>query len=112
MPKNKPGSVVQIRLTARVAQQRVADLASDSRNLRWTRHIRERMKERGIDSEDVLRILRGGLVEHEPVAGEGEKEWKIKLTRKMATGRVAGVVTLLIADSYLRLLTAEWEDFR
>jgi len=70
------------------------------------------MLERGIDSEDVLRILRSGDVEEDPIEGLRAGEWKIKLTRKLSNGRVAGVVTVLINDRTLRLLTTEWEDHR
>lgn len=63
-------AVVPFRLTAAAAQRRVRELAADSANIRWSRHIRERMGERGFDSEDCLRILRTGVVETEPVPGE------------------------------------------
>jgi DNA-binding transcriptional regulator YiaG len=35
-----------------------------------------------------------------------------KLTRKLSKGRVAGVITLVIQDRTLRLLTTEWEDHK
>jgi hypothetical protein len=71
------------------------------------------MLQRGIDSEDVLRILRKGDVEGDPIEGRNLGEWKVKVTLKLASGRVAGVVTLLIWEELtLRLLTAEWEDHR
>lgn len=95
-----------------VAQARVRALSMDTSNLRWSSHIRERMIERGIDSEDVLRILRNGDVESPPVEGQYSGEWRVKLTRKLSNGRVAGVVTVIINDRTLRLVTTEWEDYR
>lgn len=106
------GKVARFRLTALAAQARVRELAKDSGNLHWSRHIRERMPRRGIDSEDVLRILRTGNVEDDPRPGDRQGEWVIKIVRKMGNGRVAGVVTVLIHEQALRLLTAEWEDHR
>jgi hypothetical protein len=112
MGESDDSNVAIFRLTATVAQARVRTLAINSANLRWTRHIREQMEARGIDAEDVLRILRTGDVETEPRTGKFRGEWKVKLTRKLSNGRVAGVVTLIVNDSYLRLLTTEWEDHR
>lgn len=105
--------VTEFRLTAACAQTRVRQLASDSANLVFTDHMEERMLARGIDTDAVLRILRTGEVEEDPTESERRNgDWKIKLTRKMATGRVAGVVTVLVQSGRLILLTAEWEDGR
>jgi hypothetical protein len=105
-------AIVPFRLTAEVAQRRIRELAADSANIRWSRHIRERMVERGFDSEDCLRILRTGFVEADPVKGEAEGEWKVKVIREMTNRRVAGVVTLLPGEGAMKLLTVEWEDRR
>jgi hypothetical protein len=104
---------VPFRLTIAVAQQRVRDLAADTGNLEWSDHIQERMIERGIDVDAVLRILRTGDVEGEPIESDKRAgDWKIKLTRLMGTGRVAGVATVLVQNRRLVLVTAEWEDRR
>lgn len=105
-------AVVPFRLTPEAAQRRVRELAADSANIRWSRHVRERMAERGFDSEDCLRILRSGFVEADPIKGEAEGEWKVKVIREMSNRRVAGVVTLLPSEGAMRLLTVEWEDRR
>lgn len=113
MEEPKPTSnVVRYRLTREVALRRVRDIAQNSENLRWSGHIRQRMMERGIDTDAVLRVLRQGYIDSDPIEGSGANEWKIKLTRRMPNGRVAGVVTILIQDNFLRLVTAEWEDVR
>lgn len=103
--------VVQFRLTREVALRRVRELAQDSQKLRWSNHIRERMIQRGIDSDAVLRVLRTGYISEDPIEGRAQGEWKLKVVRKMTSGRVAGVVTILVRDDHLRLVTAEWEDF-
>jgi hypothetical protein len=105
-------AVVKYRLTAGVAQRRVRELAKDTGNVVWTDHIKERMDERGLDSDAVLRILRGGDVEEEPTEADKPGDWKIKMVRRMATGRFAGVATVLTQDNRLVLTTAEWEDRR
>lgn len=111
-PPNPGKAVTAYRLTARAAQRRVRELAQNTSNLVWTDHIEERMVARGIDTDAVLRILRDGDVEEEPCAGDKPGDWKFKVVRKMGTGRVAGVVTVLVENSRLILITAEWEDRR
>lgn len=107
--------VAKFRLTAALARQRVQALAAETAgtaNLIWTDHIHEQMNKRDIDSDAVLRILRNGDIESEPEEGINPGDWKVKLTLKMATGRVAGVVAALTKDSRLVLITTEWEDHR
>ena len=115
MQETPPGqrkAVVAYRLMAVVARRRVRELARNTSNLVWTDHIKERMEERGIDSEAVLRVLRDGDVEEEPTETNTPGDWKVKMVRKMGNGRVAGVVTVLVQNNRLVLKTAEWEDRR
>ena len=101
-----------VQLSVESARERVRELAKDSANLVWTNHICERMAERGIDSGAVLRILRQGDIDSLPEAQSKPGEWKVKLTRMMPTGRVAAVVTVIVRDRRLILVTTEWEDRR
>jgi hypothetical protein len=110
--ESSPTKVSKLRLTARGAQARVHEISQDSGNLIWTTHISEQMEARGIDADAVLRILRRGEVDDDPVEGTNSGEWKLKITHKLTGGRVAGVVTVIVADKKLILITAEWEDFR
>jgi hypothetical protein len=104
--------VVTHRLLAVQAQRRVRELAQDTSNIVWTNHISERMEARGIDADAVLRILRDGDCEEPPVEAEVVGDWKLKMVRKLATGRFAGVALALTQDDRLVLITAEWEDRR
>lgn len=114
--RESPGSkLAKFALTKTVARQRVRDLAAESTytaKLVWTTHIQEQMESRSIDSDAVLRILRNGDVEDAPLEGNKSGDWKVKLTLKMATGRVAGVVAAITQDNRLVLITTEWEDHR
>jgi hypothetical protein len=104
-------NITQLKPTAGSAQKLVRSLAADSSKIRWTQHVVERMAERGIDSTDVLNILTKGDVDDAPDATEKEGEFTLKITKKLSSGRVAGVVLVLIPKSKkIRLLTAEWED--
>lgn len=108
-------NVCKFKLTAAAAQQRVRQLADESAHttaLVWTDHIKEQMESRDIDSDAVLRILRKGDIETEPEEGNKPGDWKIKVTHKMATGRVAAVVAAITRDGHLVLITTEWEDHR
>jgi hypothetical protein len=110
-----PGSnkVAKFKLTATKARERIRALSAESARtggLIWTEHIQERMQERDIDSDAVLKILRHGDVAGEPSEGDKPGDWKVKLTHKMPTGRVAGVVIVITRDDRLVLITTEWED--
>jgi len=97
---------------ASVLCRRIRELAADSENIVWTDHIQEQMEKRGIDVDAVMRILTNGDPAGEPVQGKREGDWKIKLTRKLRVGREAGVVTVVVKDRLLILVTTEWEDLR
>jgi hypothetical protein len=102
--------VEKLRMTRAVALAKVRAAAAGSSNLQWSAHMRERMSERDIDDVDVLRILRLGDIEEDPIEGTRPNEWKVKITHKLPIGRVAGVVAAILENDRLRLVTAEWED--
>lgn len=107
---NGKSNVVPMRMTAAKAQAKVRALAAESGNIIWSKHVRQRMEERGIDAFDVLNILRKGTAEGETVDGEKPGEVKLKITR-MTGGREAGVVVALVSDhTKIKLVTTEWED--
>jgi Domain of unknown function (DUF4258) len=109
---NDPAKVVVLKPRPEKILARVRELAASSGNIIWTDHIAERMQQRGFDSDAVTRILRTGDIEGEIEGGSSQGDWKVKLTRSMGNGRTAGVVTMVIQDCRLVLLTVEWEDFR
>lgn len=94
------------------AQKRIRELAADTSKLRWTEHIMEQMEARDITDEDVLRVLRRGDVETDPVADKTSSGWKVKVVDKHPRGRAIGVVTIIMDRGFLRLVTTEWEDHR
>lgn len=105
----EPAEVAKLRLTRAGAQSRIRSIAQDSANLVWGNHARSRMTERGIDDGDVLRVLRGGFVDEDPVQTE-RGEWQCKITKHIRGGRDAGVVTIILDTGRLFLRTVEWED--
>lgn len=100
-------------LTAAEARRLIRELAEDTGTIVWTKHIEDRMAERGIDSDAVLGILKNGDVEEEPSPdNEDPRDWHVKIVRKMRTGRTAGVALVIENARRLILKTTQWEDGR
>jgi len=104
-------SVAILKLSASRAEETIQDRAQDSDNIIFGDHAQERMEERGIYDQDVLRILRGGSVDDMPELTE-DGEWKCKMTLELKRGRSAGVVTIILHDGMLFVKTVEWEDVK
>ena len=101
--------VVDFRLTAAVAQQRIRVAAQNTGNIIWSDHVLERMESRNIFRQDILRVLRSGDVDEDPIKARLD-EWKCKITLKIRGARTAGVITIILPDGKLFLKTVEWED--
>lgn len=101
--------VVDFRLTAAVAQQRIRVAAQDTGNVIWGDHVLERMDVRGIFRQDILRVLRSGDVDDSPVKARVD-EWKCKIALKIRGARTVGVVVIILPGGRLFLKTVEWED--
>lgn len=91
------------------AQDIVHRQAADSANVIISRHAQDRMCERGISDIEVYRILKDGEVEGEPEKTE-RGEWKVKVCKRLKGNRDAGVVTVILHDERLFVMTVEWED--
>lgn len=91
----------------------IRQIAADSSCVIWTKHVRERMEQRGIDAVDVLHILKSGTVEGVPEDGANAGELKVKLIKRLSSGREAGVVVVLVSEhTRIKLVTTEWEDLK
>ena len=76
-------------------------------------HAEEQMFERGIDLEDVIKVLRRGEIVGAITHGLGPNEWKCKVTcqpQYPENKRFVGVVTIVAAAAELLIKTVEWED--
>ena len=102
--------LTSFRATQAWARERIRELAADTGKIRWSVHARERMVERGITDVDVLKVLRSGHIESDPVRSDQGDGWKVKVVRAHASGREIVVVTLILDRGFLRLVTIEWED--
>jgi len=79
-----------------------------------TDHAYDRMAERGGErllDADVLRILHQGSVRQAP--SKEPNGWSVTVERRMAGGRDAGVVTVIVhPGDDLIVVTVEWMDWR
>jgi hypothetical protein len=74
-------------------------------------HAFERSDQRNIDLPDALAVLRQGEIKGDIVAGNSPGEWKCKVTgTALGSSRSIGVVTVVIRDQRLFIVTLEWED--
>jgi Domain of unknown function (DUF4258) len=102
-------SVVSFRLTQAKAQERIREIAKTSEFVKLTSHAKKRMAERDIVIKDVYHILRQGHIEGDPkLADQGD--WKCKMVLALKGRRVAGVVTAIVRNATLVVITVEWED--
>lgn len=92
-------------------QARIREIAQDSSKLFFSKHARERMDERGINTLDAVRVLRAGFIEDASIcAGKCKGEWNCKMTLNVRGSREAGVVSAVVNDNHIRIITVEWED--
>lgn len=61
--------------------------------------------------DDILRVLRTGIVKDEPEQTEF-KEWKCKVTGNIRGSREVGVITIILRNGGLFIKTVEWEDWK
>lgn len=97
---NPAGLLTKIRFIAK----------EDTAKVIWGEHCRERMVERGITTEDALRVLRLGESPDGFTVGDNDGEWKIKIVAQLKGSRKIGVVTVVMTDGCLFVITVEWED--
>ena len=73
----------------------------------------ERMPERDFDIDDIHEVLRIGDIVGSIREGRKPGEWVCKVcAQPFGTRRWMGVVTVVIREQRLRIITTEWEDGR
>lgn len=88
----------------------IRERCKDTGNIWWSNHAREQMEERGIFVQDVLRVLRIGIITNPPKLSD-EGEWEVKLDFRRRGEREQGVVTVVCDGSNeLGIITVMWND--
>lgn len=104
------GRRIEERLFREEVHRRVRGLASDGKIL-WGDHALDRIEERGIDILVAKRVLERGDLKNDVVEpGRRPGEWKVTIVDRVSTNRDVGVVTVVVGDKHLRVITVEWED--
>jgi Domain of unknown function (DUF4258) len=97
-------------LSPEAALESVKFLAADSKLVGFTDHALVRMEERDIFDVDVFRVLKNGRIKGSVSSAKREGECLVKIVDKIKGQREVGVVTVIIRQSKLLVITVEWED--
>lgn len=100
---------MKVRLTSRVAQERIRSSAKVSSNIILGTHAKQQMASREIFRQDVDRTLSAGYIDGDPEPTE-YGEWKCKMILPIKGRRDLGVIVILLRGNKLFVKTAEWED--
>lgn len=96
MEENYPKGIAEFPLTENSARRIINDLASHhTARIRWSRHVKQRMLERGVTTRQVLTLLKS----KHSVFREGpyqlvNGDWKFNL-KGMAAGRIIELAVVL-----------------
>ncbi|ALS97166.1 DUF4258 domain-containing protein [Lacimicrobium alkaliphilum] len=96
MDTNHPQGVDEFPLTEGTARKIINDLAENhTHRIRWSRHVKERMKERRITSGQILTLLKSKhSIFREGPYPEANGDWKFNL-KGMAAGNVIELAVAL-----------------
>lgn len=91
----------------------IRSILEHSERVGWSDHYFERCEERGIYYDDVIQVLKNGLIIGGVKPGKNSNEWKCKLTypsRYPGSKKEIGVAVVTLRNDRLLVMTAEWED--
>ncbi|SEL90079.1 hypothetical protein SAMN05216262_13112 [Colwellia chukchiensis] len=96
MNKNDPQGIVEFPLTENSARKIINDLAENHTNrIRWTKHVKEMMAERGVTSGQIYTLLKSKhAVFREGPYPEANGDWKFNL-KGYAAGELLELVVAL-----------------
>lgn len=97
------GDPLPLRLNDGNALRLLRDIAADSSNVIFTRHARQRMRERKVSPKQVLDCLKLGIVS-EPVALDVHGNWKLTVSHHVA-GQQLNVAVAIDVPSRAIIIT-------
>ena len=92
--KNK---VNPLDLSPHNASKFIREAAQDSARVIWTKHVLDRMKERRISTNQVLTVLRQGVIIEGPARGV-RANWECTVEYFVAGDRITVVVAIEVYD--------------
>ncbi len=100
---------ISYRLRNETLTNLVRELAISTSNIVISQHAEDRMYERDIDYNTVLKILRTGEINYEETDERGDSV--VRATKNVVSNREASVVTAVVDQKKkLILITVMWED--
>ena len=88
----------------------VRRIAANADNVGFTMHAFEREELRGISTTDAIDILRTGYVSEGIKEGANKGEWICKVVKRPSPDSLEiGVITVVIDQHRLLVVTLEWE---
>ncbi|MDX3774869.1 DUF4258 domain-containing protein [Chromatiaceae bacterium AAb-1] len=96
MTTNEPQGVDEFPLTEGTARKIINDLAENhTHRIRWSKHVKQRMQERGVTSGQILTLLKSRhSVFREGPYPEPNGDWKFNL-KGLAAGKVIELAVVL-----------------
>ena len=93
------------------AQDLINSLAKDAKNIKYTKHARERLGDRDFSIRDVEKVLCNGIIIEEPREGKkGDWSYLIQYWGLERTARDVGCATIILKDNKLLVKTIEYID--
>jgi len=98
--------------TGKATQTINACARSPTLNLSWVRHVKDRLRERGLIMGDALHVLKLGFVleNPQPATRPGYFKYVIEATTPNSGGRTVAVVVIPDGACDLKMITVMWKD--
>jgi hypothetical protein len=99
--------IVPFRLADATARHHLERIASDSAQVKFTKHARVQMQRRDIGPELVLNCLRKGTITESAVL-DLRGNWQLRVERYASGENISCVVAIDIVDPHAIIITAFW----
>lgn len=99
-------------LGPREATELLRRIGNSDPDLRWTEHAKERLRERGLLSGDVLHVLKHGFVYEagEATTRQGCFKYKMECNTPNSECRIVRIVVIPSTANGVKLVTVMWVD--
>lgn len=89
-----------------------ANTSEDGLTLDWTRHAKERLRERDLLMGDALHVLRHGFVQPDPEesTAAGLFKYRMDATTPNSNGREVRLVVIPSTACRINIVTVMWKD--
>lgn len=105
-----PRKIVPLMQRTDHCQGVVRRIAANADDIRFGVHAFDRSNEREISTIDAIDVLRTGTIKSGVVPGKSPGEWVCKIAKKIDPRKPEiGVVTVVINEMSLLVVTVEWE---